>query len=235
VIDPFVHSFCDKAQVEGSPWKECGTLPHMQQKAIINWDTWWAQRHERLIATLKKEFPCFFRVHVPGACIAAETPEGTKAAQWVDAGPALLLKSTARGNSNQRIMEHVVQQLTKENVKPENVTVPTDMPTLKRNLFTDVCKAQETSNSIKAKELAAMADKTTIKEAWNPRTQQEAVRRAMDLFPNLKPGDSPQDQATKEQEHLDATVDHKDSVFDLRFLDNGDRPGRLVGPTCAVD
>ena len=111
VIDPFVHMFCDKAQLEGSPWKEYGILPYGEQKALLSWDTWWAQRHRNLTAYLDKNYSYFLRSYVPGSCTGANTAAGIKAAQWSDAGPISFLKATTRGFQSQRTMEHVVEEL----------------------------------------------------------------------------------------------------------------------------
>jgi hypothetical protein len=150
--------------------------PFGEQICVLIVDAWWGWHH--IAPWIKQKYPWIRLIFVPGRC--------TPVAQPMDAGVIAKLKGIVRRMYNSWVISLVIAQLKFK--AAEQVTVPSDVPTCKTNLFKWLSAAVDELNKDGTGILHCWA-KTKLLRAWEGPVQAEAARRAEELFPNMSNGD----------------------------------------------
>jgi hypothetical protein len=102
----------------------------------------------------------------------------------MDAGIIAKIKGLLRKLYGAWVVFLTQEQLNK-GTKPEEIKVPADIPTCKKNLFRWLSQTVDTLNSDKTG-VAHCWEQTELLKAWERSVQVEASQKVKELFPNLK-------------------------------------------------
>mmetsp|Transcript_24697 Transcript_24697/g.53271 ORF Transcript_24697/g.53271 Transcript_24697/m.53271 type:complete len:211 (+) Transcript_24697:158-790(+) len=121
---------------------------------------------------VEANYPYIRLLYVPAAC--------TPVAQPMDAGIIAKRKGLLRALFGRWACDLTVSQL-KANVQPDAVNIPTDVPTMKRQLMEWLSSTVNTMNNDKAGVIHCW-ETTQLLKAWDRQVQIEASRKASQLF-----------------------------------------------------
>ena len=148
--------------------------PYGKQHCVLILDVWWGWLDADFKKWLTDTHPWIHLVFVPPRC----TPVG----QPMDAGIIAKLKGLLRKKYGTWVLELTVGQL-KDGIKPEAVTIPTDVPMCKKKLLEWLSAVVVELNQDK-KGVAKCWESTSLLKAWDHEVQVEASTKLAELFPN---------------------------------------------------
>lgn len=149
--------------------------PYGEQVCVLIVDCWWGWLDAAFKEWMKSKYPWIRLVFVPAAC--------TPVAQPMDAGIIAKLKGKLRTLYGSWVCNLTQQQL-RGGTKPEDIKVPADVPTCKKNLFEWLSLGVAQLNEDKAG-IVHCWEKTDLLKAWDRATQVEASGKVKELFKNI--------------------------------------------------
>ena len=158
---------------------ESSCKPFGEQVCVLILDCWWGWLDAGFKAWVAEKYPWIRLLFVPGAC--------TPVAQPMDAGIIAKIKGFLRKMYGSWVVV-LVQEQIKKGVKSEEIKVPADVPTCKKNLFEWLSQSVDQLN----KDTSGVAhcwEETQLLRAWERSVQVEASGKVKELFPNLTDAD----------------------------------------------
>ena len=184
--------------VDPSLCKEFGS-----QICVLIIDCWWGWLDAAFREWLAAEYPWIRLLFVPAAC--------TPVAQPMDAGIIAKIKAILRRSYGRWVVALTQEQIKgvrrppieprpsapnqpplsshlshpTAGVKPEDIKIPADVPTCKKNLFLWLSESVAQLNKDKPA-IAHCWESTQLLRAWERDVQAEAARKVAELFPNYQ-------------------------------------------------
>ena len=137
------------------------------QICVLILDCWWGWLDANFRAWLAAEYPWIRLLFVPAAC--------TPVAQPMDAGIIAKIKGILRRLYGAWVVM-ITQEQIKAGVKPEEIKVPMDVPTCKKNLFKWLSESTNVLNNDKTG-IVHCWESTKLLRAWEREVQVEAARK----------------------------------------------------------
>jgi hypothetical protein len=137
------------------------------QRCVVLLDVWWGWMHEGFRAWLRRSYPWLLFLYVPAAC--------TPIAQPMDMGIIAKLKAFLRTCYGGWACRLVTSQLCGEGaVQPEQVDIPHDLPTLRRNMTEWLSNSVKHINQSDAAGIVHCWGVSGLLAAWEPASAMEA-------------------------------------------------------------
>jgi hypothetical protein len=149
--------------------------PYGEQVCILIVDCWYGWIDAGFKEWLSARYPWLRLIFVPAAC--------TPVAQPMDAGIIAKIKGVMRKLYGTWAV-FLTQEQIKKGVNPNEIKVPADVQTCKKNLFEWLSQSADKLNSDKAGIVHCWAQ-TKLLQAWERTVQAEASMKVKELFPNL--------------------------------------------------
>lgn len=149
--------------------------PYGTQVCVVIVDCWYGWIDPGFKNFVEQKYPWIRLIFVPASC--------TPVAQPMDAGIIAKLKGKLRKQYGAWAVKFTQDQLS-AGIKPEEVKLPTDIPTCKKNLMEWLSSTVDQLNADKSG-VAYCWEQTGLLKAWDRPVQAEASGKVKDLFPNL--------------------------------------------------